>query len=129
MVIFLKGENLPEVAPHEICLKPGAPVMFLRNMNKKLGMMNGTRAVVQKCLRYTLLVQLVNGNNQGTAVFVPRINLTPPDNGPMKINFIRRQLPVRLAYAMTINKAQGQTLSRVGLWLPRRKAPAQFLTL
>ena len=30
----------------------------------------------------------------------------------------RRQFPVRPAFAMTINKAQGQTLQRVGLYLP-----------
>ena len=32
----------------------------------------------------------------------------------------RRQFPVRVAFAMTINKSQGQTLSRVGLFLPRQ---------
>jgi ATP-dependent DNA helicase PIF1 len=31
----------------------------------------------------------------------------------------RRQLPVRLAFAMSINKAQGQTLKRVGIYLPQ----------
>ena len=31
----------------------------------------------------------------------------------------RRQFPVRLAWAMTINKAQGQTLCQVGLYLPK----------
>ena len=35
---------------------------------------------------------------------------------PFKLR--RRQFPVRLAFAMTINKAQGQTLQRVGLFLP-----------
>jgi ATP-dependent exoDNAse (exonuclease V) alpha subunit len=30
----------------------------------------------------------------------------------------RTQFPVVLAYAVTINKAQGQTLSRVGVYLP-----------
>ena len=30
----------------------------------------------------------------------------------------RRQFPVRIAFAMTINKAQGQTLDRVGVYLP-----------
>ena len=30
----------------------------------------------------------------------------------------RRQFPVRLAYAMTINKSQGQTMQNVGLYLP-----------
>ena len=31
----------------------------------------------------------------------------------------RRQFPVRPAFAMTVNKAQGQTLSAVGLYLPQ----------
>ena len=30
----------------------------------------------------------------------------------------RRQFPVRLAYAMTTNKSQGQTMQNVGLYLP-----------
>ena len=30
----------------------------------------------------------------------------------------RHQFPVRLTYCMSINKAQGQTLSKVGLYLP-----------
>jgi len=30
----------------------------------------------------------------------------------------RRQFPVRMAFAMTINKSQGQTLNNVGVYLP-----------
>ena len=30
----------------------------------------------------------------------------------------RHQFPIRLAYVMTINKAQGQTLKHVGVFLP-----------
>jgi ATP-dependent DNA helicase PIF1 len=29
----------------------------------------------------------------------------------------KRQFPVRTSFAMTINKSQGQSLSRVGVWL------------
>ena len=35
------------------------------------------------------------------------------------LEFQRRQFPVRLAFAMTINKAQGQSFDRVGLLLHR----------
>ena len=31
----------------------------------------------------------------------------------------RRQFPVRLAFAMTINKSQGQTFDRIGVYLPQ----------
>jgi ATP-dependent DNA helicase PIF1 len=33
----------------------------------------------------------------------------------MPFTLRRRQFPIRLAYAMTINKSQGQTLRNVGL--------------
>jgi hypothetical protein len=35
------------------------------------------------------------------------------------LEFQRRQFPVRVAFAMTINKAQGQSFDRVGLILQR----------
>ena len=34
--------------------------------------------------------------------------------------FAGLKFPVRIAFAMTINKAQGQTLSRVGVFLERQ---------
>ncbi|OMO51527.1 DNA helicase [Corchorus olitorius] len=37
----------------------------------------------------------------------------------MAFSVNRKQFPLRLSYGMTINKSQGQTLKRVGLYLPR----------
>ena len=49
---------------------------------------------------------------------IPRIVLTPSDTGlPFQIS--RRQFPLRLAYSMTINKAQGQTFKKVALYLKK----------
>ncbi|KAG5556139.1 hypothetical protein RHGRI_006681 [Rhododendron griersonianum] len=38
----------------------------------------------------------------------------------MKLPFemTRRQFPIRLSFALTINKAQGQTIPHVGIYLP-----------
>ena len=54
--------------------------------------------------------------NRNNIVFIPRIDLAPSDiNLPFIIK--RRQFPIIPAYAMTINKAQGQTFEHVGIFL------------
>jgi hypothetical protein len=115
----LAKKHPPLVPPHELLLKEGVPVILLRNMNRSLGLMNGTRGVIQKCLQYSVLISVPQADGTIASIPIPRINLNPPDTGAVKINFTRRQLPLRVAYAMTINKSQGQTLKRVGVWLPK----------
>ncbi|XP_022019640.1 ATP-dependent DNA helicase PIF1-like [Helianthus annuus] len=49
---------------------------------------------------------------------ISRLKMTPSDKRiPVKIS--RRQFPLSLCFAMTINESQGQSLERVGLYLPR----------
>jgi len=45
------------------------------------------------------------------------MDLVPLDSG-LPFKFQRRQFPISLCFAMTINKSQGQSLSRVGFYLP-----------
>ncbi|KAG5576033.1 hypothetical protein H5410_056167 [Solanum commersonii] len=52
-------------------------------------------------------------------VFIPRIQLLPPENEGYPFKLIRKQFPIRLCFSMTINKAQGQTIPNVGLYLPQ----------
>jgi hypothetical protein len=49
---------------------------------------------------------------------VPRITLQSSDSR-FPFTLRRRQFPARLAIVTTINKSQGQSLSRVGLYLPK----------
>ena len=54
----------------------------------------------------------------GLKVTIPRITPQPSDpRFPFTLR--RRQFPVRVAFAMAINKSQGQSLERAGLLLPR----------
>lgn len=45
------------------------------------------------------------------------MQLNPSDNS-MPFIMTRKQFPIRVAYAITINKSQGQTLNKVGVYLP-----------
>ena len=110
-VEFLNALEFPGIPNHKIELKEGVPIMLLRNVNQKLGMCNGTRLIVIH------LGKIITGSNIGTKVLIPRIVLSPTES---KWPFIlkRRQFPLKICYAMTINKSQGQTLNNMGLYLP-----------
>ncbi len=59
----------------------------------------------------------MKGKTIGQRVFIPRVDLIPSeDEFPVTIR--RRQFPIRPAFAMTINKSQGQTFEKVGIYLP-----------
>nr|CAD2160374.1 unnamed protein product [Meloidogyne enterolobii] len=64
-----------------------------------------------------LKVEVVTGSvaGSGTIICLSRVWCDYEDNRPDGVKFRRLQFPVRLAYAMTIMKAQGQTATRVGL--------------
>ncbi|GFS15640.1 ATP-dependent DNA helicase PIF1 [Elysia marginata] len=59
-------------------------------------------------------VEIAVGALKGKRHFITRISLKPTDT-QLPFKFQRRQLPLRPCFAMTINKAQGQTLKCVGL--------------
>jgi ATP-dependent DNA helicase PIF1 len=65
-----------------------------------------------------LEAQIITGSHIGDKVLLPQISLhVSSTKWPFVLS--RRQFLVRLCYAMTINKSQGQTLHNVGLYLPR----------
>jgi len=49
---------------------------------------------------------------------MPRLSLTPSDTR-IPFKFQCRQFPIFVCFAMTINKSQGQSLKRVGIYLPQ----------
>ena len=104
--------------PHVLRLRRGTIVMLLRNINIQKGLCNGTRLVIHELkshvLRCRVLTQQAEREQQD--VLIPRITLSS-DNAEIPFKLCRRQFPVRIAFAMTINKAQGQTFDRVGLLL------------
>lgn len=107
----LKGSGLPL---SRLTLKEGAPLMLLQNLNPLEGLCNGTRMVVIGMRPHVLQVRLLEGSHAGQTALIPRITLTA-SNDELPIPLQRRQFPVRLAFAMTINKSQGQSVRYVGI--------------
>ncbi|XP_053149050.1 LOW QUALITY PROTEIN: uncharacterized protein LOC128343641 [Hemicordylus capensis] len=114
---FLHDQTPTGMPKHTLTLKEGVIIMLLRNLNTKKGLCNGTRLIATNLEKNIIIAQVITGSAQGDMVFIPRIDLAPTCTD---LPFIlrRRQYPVKLAFAMTINKSQGQTLEKVGIYLP-----------
>ncbi|XP_048494424.1 uncharacterized protein LOC125494720 [Beta vulgaris subsp. vulgaris] len=116
---FLNTIKCPGMPNHSIKLKVGALVMLLRKIDQTSGLCNGTRLVFKHLGNRVIEATVISGSNVGDKVFIPRMTLTPSDSIKFPIRFQRRQFSLTLCFAMTINKSQGQSLSHVGLYLPR----------
>ncbi|KAM0826905.1 hypothetical protein ACQ4PT_068551 [Festuca glaucescens] len=115
---FLHGIELSNFPHHRISLKIGVPIMLLRNINQSIGLCNGTRLMVTRLGEWVLEAEIMTGIGKGERVCIPRVILNAPSTRwPFTLQ--RRQYPIRLCYAMTINKSQGQTLNTVGVYLPK----------
>jgi ATP-dependent DNA helicase PIF1 len=73
--------------------------------------------VIRAVYKHILDAEIVNGTHAGDRVFIPRIQLSPSEDLTLPFKFKRKKFPMRLSFTMTINKAQGQTLAAIGVYL------------
>ncbi|CAL5428117.1 unnamed protein product [Camellia sinensis] len=111
---FLNSLDPPGIPAFKVELKVGCPIMLLRNIAPKDGLCNGTRLMVSRCDTHIIEARILTGEKFGNLAFIPRISLTP-SSAEMPFRMTRCQFPVRLAYALTINKSQGQFVKFVGI--------------
>ncbi|XP_021725283.1 ATP-dependent DNA helicase PIF6-like [Chenopodium quinoa] len=107
------------MTPHELVLKVNNPVILLRNIDPADGLCNGTRLICKYFRRNVIVCSIAIGHRKGELVFIHRVNLRPPSSTKYPIQFERIRFPLKLSFAMIINKFQGQTLSQVMVYLPQ----------
>jgi len=92
--------------------------MLLKDLDPAEGFRKGTRLIVTRLGQFVLQAKSISGNNIGDLILIPRSDMSPSQSQwPFKL--VRRQFPIVVSYAMTINKSQGQSFDNVGLYLPK----------
>ena len=102
------------LSPGMLQLKPGAAVMFTKN-NQKEGFVNGTLGVVEGFDKNTN--QPVVCLRNGRKLIVEPMDWTIEENGKARAKIT--QLPLRLAWAITVHKSQGMSLDEAAMDLGR----------
>lgn len=104
------------LAPQMLELKVGAEVMFVAN-NFADGFVNGSRGRVVEFVSNRPLIRL----NNGRKVYVEPHSWSLSEDG--KVRAEATQLPLRLAWAITIHKSQGMSLDAAEIDLSRAFTP------
>lgn len=105
--------TLRNIPPRRLDLKPGMPVMCLKNL--QFGLSNGTRLLILTCLEASIFCRVLDGPCRGQNLYVPRVCHYESNIGGFEDRVRRVQIPVVPAFAATIHKVQGATLARVGI--------------
>ena len=102
-------------APAVLELKVGAQVILLVNVDPTQGLVNGSVGIVKAMFLETVEVQFTSGTFvvEAHEWSIKQNEFDPATNAMKKIVVAKRkQLPLRLAWALTIHKGQGSTLDR-----------------
>ncbi|GBL98913.1 hypothetical protein AVEN_161027-1 [Araneus ventricosus] len=97
--------------PHRLKIKIGSVIILLSNLDPPK-LCNGTRLSVKSLLPNIIEATILTGKEEGQDVFIPRIPFVPTD---IPFSFKRLKFPVRLAFALTLNKGKGQSIRRCGV--------------
>jgi PIF1-like helicase len=114
-VEMLHAETPSGMPHHELRLKVDAIVMLVRNLDVSAGLVNGLRLKVVSVSRLLVRARAISGgaNIKGQVIDFTRIDFEGDLEATVRMK--RTQFPLRLAFAITINKSQGMTLKKVSL--------------
>ena len=113
---FLWSLDFKGFPSHIIKLKKGSPVMLIRTVDKSRNFNNGTKLTVETTRKY--LLTLRRAAPPFDLLHLPRWRMET-SAAQLGFTLTRKQFPIMPAFCTTINKIQGHTMNKIGIYLDR----------
>jgi ATP-dependent DNA helicase PIF1 len=110
-IAFLNSLEPSGMLPHNLLLNVDSPILLLKNLDVPR-VCNDTRLIVKNLIPHVIEATILTGCAKDEDVFIPRILMIFTD---IPFEFERLQFSVRLAFAISINKAHGHSLKVAGI--------------
>lgn len=114
---YINTITVPGMPLHETTLKLKCLVILLPNLKPHERLRNSAQIVITAIAEQVIKAQILTGTHAGKKAIIPRILLDTLMSTGLRFILCRQQQPIQLGLRMSINKAQGQSLNQVGLYL------------
>ncbi|XP_047257679.1 uncharacterized protein LOC107844255 [Capsicum annuum] len=95
---------------HKLVFKKNVPIILLRNLDASNGLCNGMRMICGGFDNNVICAEIMMGQNAFKHVFIPRIQLSPPENEGYPFKFIRKQFPLYVVLSRGISMTTTKVL-------------------
>jgi hypothetical protein len=113
---YIASLSMKGAPPWMLHLKEGAKYMCIKNLDAARGIINGTMLRVMRIGRRYLQVRILSGKSEGSVELLMKACFTiSPEASGLPFYIKRTQYPIIAAYCLSVHKAQGQTLSMLGV--------------
>ncbi|KAI9124884.1 hypothetical protein K1719_004211 [Acacia pycnantha] len=106
---YLNAIKCSGIPHHKLVLKVGVPIMLLRNIDQAARLCNGTRLQIKQLGKNVIKAKALNGTSIGEDILIHIMDMNPSE-AKLPFTMTRRQFPIIISFAMTINKSQGQSM-------------------
>ncbi|CAG8793390.1 19703_t:CDS:2, partial [Dentiscutata erythropus] len=109
---FFNSLNFSGLPSYNLILKVNTPIILLCNINIANSLCNRKHLICKTLQDYIIEVKPINGPLASGCVFLPHISLSSTRSSLLFV-LQHRQFLYKLAFAISINKSQGQTMNCV----------------